>query len=296
MQADVLMQVLWIFPIYALLGWCLEVIYASVVTGKFVNRGFLNGCICPIYGLGASLMILCLVPIEHNLIVLFFGALLLGSLLELIGGFLLKHLFHITWWDYSDEPLNIGGYICLKFSLAWGVAGIFLVRIIHPPIADLVQITPPILRTSLLLVFYVYFIVDVLLTVLTVLKLNRDLQEITRLSALIQKSGDALAKGIGTPAIEAARRIGESELAEKAKELTARVQTAAEDTRVKLHAKLEDSERLTALLGNMQGARLRLFKAFPNMKASQNIGALHEMKRRVRIHIQKNRDDNTSPK
>ena len=291
MLTDVLIQILWVFPIYSLLGWCLEVIYSSVVTGKFVNRGFLNGSICPIYGLGASLMILCLTPVAHNLIALFFGALLLGSLLELVGGFLLKHLFHITWWDYSDEPLNIGGYICLKFSLVWGVIGVLLIGVIHPPIAELLRVTPPVLLVSILLLFYTYFIVDSVVTVLTILKLSRDLREITRLSALLQKGSDTLARSIGAPAIGAARRIEESELAEKAKDLTTRVQTTTEDARVKLQAKLEDSERLHTMLDNIQGARLRLFKAFPNMKTSKNSDALYEMKQRLKHRMQRSQND-----
>jgi len=261
------MDILWIFPIYAFLGWCLEVIYAAVSTGKLVNRGFLGGFICPIYGLGAGLIILALTPVAGNIFLLFLGAALLGSLLELVAGFLLKSLFHITWWDYSDEPFNIGGFICLKFSLVWGVVGVGLIHFIHPAILDLIRLIPSTVLWVLLALFYVYFITDIVTTVLTIRDLNRDLREITRLSELINKSGENLARRIGTPAIEAAQKF--------------------EDTRAKLGAKLEDSERLHALLEKTSNARLRLFRAFPNMKTARNGGALREMKERIKTRVRR---------
>ena len=256
-MADVLPHLIWIFPLYSFLGWCLEVIYCSVFTGKFVNRGFLNGCICPIYGLGAGLMILLLTPVKPNLLALFLGALILGSLLELIGGFLLKHTFHITWWDYAGRFLNLGGYICLRNSLMWGALGVVLLQIVHPFLAYLVLAIPTGLRTGLLVLFYVYFAVDAAVTLLSALKLKRDLREITRLSALIHKGSDAFAQGLGDSAIGAAHKITES----KAREV------------------------VEHLLSNRDSVRLRLFKAFPNMRAQHHNNALHEMKQRIKDRV-----------
>ena len=113
---------LWIFFIYSFLGWCTEVSYAALVTGKFVNRGFLNGPVCPVYGFGVVIVLSILVPLKGNLLVLFIGSVVLTSLLEWLTGFLLEKIFHQRWWDYSDQPFNIGGYICLRFSIAWGFA------------------------------------------------------------------------------------------------------------------------------------------------------------------------------
>ena len=114
-------DLLWYFTIYSFLGWCSEVIFATVTTGKFVNRGFLNGPVCPIYGFGMVLVLAILTPVQQSGLALFFGGMILASALELAGGWALKKIFHTTWWDYSDQPFNLGGYICLKFSLAWGV-------------------------------------------------------------------------------------------------------------------------------------------------------------------------------
>jgi len=279
MSDSMLFKLLWIFPVYSFLGWCLEVIYNSVNTGEFVNRGFLNGAVCPIYGVGAAVMTGALASFQDNLLYLFLGSFLIGSLLELAGGFLMKKLFHMSWWDYSDQPMNIGGYICLKFSLAWGIAGIMLMRIIHPLVTELVGLMPDLLL--ILIVFYTVFIADVIITVISVLKLSRDLKEAERLSRMLHKSSDAIAKGVGNTAIHISDRVKELEIGEKAKEASERMHTAVEDGRKRVYNKLEDSRRLNALLDRGGVVRLRLFKAFPKMKNTAHSGVLEEMKKRL---------------
>lgn len=113
-------ELLWLFFIYAFFGWCIEVVFCGLNEGHFINRGFLNGPVCPIYGVGGVIVVLCLTPIKDNLFLLFVGSALLTSILELITGFALDKIFHARWWDYTDMPFNIGGYICLKFSIYWG--------------------------------------------------------------------------------------------------------------------------------------------------------------------------------
>ena len=112
------------FFLYAFLGWCCEVIYATLKTGKFVNRGFLNGPVCPIYGTGVVLLLLALTPLRDYAWAVFLAAALICSALELITGFVLEKLFHKKWWDYSDRHFNLCGYICLEMSLLWGVAAL----------------------------------------------------------------------------------------------------------------------------------------------------------------------------
>ena len=115
-------QLLWIFFLYAFLGWCTEVSYAALRTGKFVNRGFLNGPVCPIYGCGVVVVLAGLEPLKGNFVLLFLGSVVLTSALEWATGFVLEKLFRQRWRDYSDKPFNLGGYICLEFSVMWGFA------------------------------------------------------------------------------------------------------------------------------------------------------------------------------
>ena len=87
-------ELLWLFFIYAFFGWCIEVVFCGLNEGHFINRGFLNGPVCPIYGVGGVIVVLCLTPIKDNIFLLFVGSALLTSILELITGFALDKIFH----------------------------------------------------------------------------------------------------------------------------------------------------------------------------------------------------------
>lgn len=135
-------EVVWIFLIYAFIGWCTEVSYATLDVGKFVNRGFLNGPYCPIYGIGVLVVVVILTPLKNSLLILFIGSFVLTSVLEYITGYVLEKVFHNKWWDYSDKPFNIKGYVCLKFSILWGLACSFIMLVIHPIVMGFIHIIP----------------------------------------------------------------------------------------------------------------------------------------------------------
>ena len=113
------------FFTYGFLGWCTEVAYATAKQKRFVNRGFLNGPVCPIYGVGVSVVIYFLTPVSGNFFFLYLSSTVLVTVLEGLTGYFMDKIFHHKWWDYSNQPLNIGGYVCLIFSLVWGVARLF---------------------------------------------------------------------------------------------------------------------------------------------------------------------------
>ena len=144
-------EVVWIFVIYAFIGWCTEVAYAATEKGVFVNRGFLNGPYCPIYGCGVLIVVAVLTPLKHNLIILFLGSFLMTSLLEFFTGFILEKAFHNKWWDYSDKPFNIKGYVCLKFSILWGLACSFIMLVLHPIIYRFIKTIPHMLGVFIFL-------------------------------------------------------------------------------------------------------------------------------------------------
>ncbi len=171
-------EVTWIFLIYALLGWCTEVAYATLNTGRFVNRGFLNGPVCPIYGCGVVVVVALLEPLKQYGIILFAGSFFLTSFIEFITGFILEKLFKNRWWDYSEEPFNIKGYVCLKFSIIWGLGCLFVVLIIHPIIYNLIGLVPFIIGVLLLLAGSLLFVIDLVVTTSTILKFNRHLQSL----------------------------------------------------------------------------------------------------------------------
>ena len=122
-----------LFLIYSFLGWCAEVIFVVLDTHSFDNRGFLRGPVCPIYGFGIILVVSCLNPLAGTWIRLFFASVALTTALELVVGIFLKKVFHHEWWNYDEFRFNLGGYICLRFSLLWGLGCLFVVKLLHPP-------------------------------------------------------------------------------------------------------------------------------------------------------------------
>lgn len=120
------------FFIYAFLGWSLEVIYAMYVERTFVNRGFLFGPICPIYGFGALILIGSLRNVKGNKILKFIIAVIAFSVFEYIVSYILEVLFNQRWWDYSNDILNLNGRISILYSLVWGILGIIFTEKLHP--------------------------------------------------------------------------------------------------------------------------------------------------------------------
>ncbi len=107
-----------------------------------MNRGFLNGPVCPIYGFGMIIVLFTLTPLVDNLLLLYIRRRHPAQCLELVGGWALYKLYHTRWWDYSDFPFNIGGYICLEFSLLWGVGTVVVMKARSPHHCGLVDMVP----------------------------------------------------------------------------------------------------------------------------------------------------------
>lgn len=244
-------NILWYFFIYAFLGWCLEVCFCSIQTGSFVNRGFLNGPVCPIYGFGMLIAGSSLAPVRDNLILLFFGGMVLASALELVGGWALKKLFHTTWWDYSMSR-STPRYICLKFSLAWGVCVTFAVRVLHPGGRGARGPHPHVLGVVLCAVFCVLIVIDIAATVASILRLEKALGRISAVAARMREGSDAIAESLGDKAIAVDGRLDSY-----GPEFSARMDL--------LRAEMADSRHR---------AELRLLRAFPRMKNLRHSEAL----------------------
>lgn len=131
----------WFF-IYSFLGWLWETCYVSAKKGEIVNRGFINGPFCTIYGFGAISVYLILKPVSGNLLLLFVGGIVVATVLEYVTAALMESIFHTSWWDYSDKKFNFQGRICLGASLGWGVFSIGLFRVLHPLVEDIVALYP----------------------------------------------------------------------------------------------------------------------------------------------------------
>ena len=246
-------QAVWIFIIYAFLGWCSEVAFAAVNKCKFVNRGFLNGPVCPIYGVGMLIVVLCLWNLRDRPLLLFLGSALLTTALEFVTGFVLERFFHDKWWDYSDMPFNIKGYVCLKFTILWGLAASFIIGAIHRFIYMLIEKTPFVLGAILLAVFSAAFIADFIVTLTALVKLPKKLKAMAEAERALRAVSDKIGENISDTTI-AAKEKGEA-LAEENKPRLEELKAEYEKKKKEFSAMLERNF-----------VQRRIFKAFPNLK------------------------------
>lgn len=271
------------FLMYAFLGWVVEVVYHVVSVGKIINRGFLNGPLCPIYGFGMIGILAFLKPLSGHPLLLYGGGILFATFVELAGGFILFKIFHLRWWDYSNEPFNLGGYICLRFSIAWGICIVLVLKVIHPVVELNVHILDHLPGHIIIAVLYVIFLADFLITVLSIMNLNKDLKRLNALAAEMRRSSDKLTDRIGNATFDMEVKVQEGrvqaalaraegrdkleEIRDRADDLTDHIRDRADDVTDQIREKAEQignrilaHHRTHALLGYE-----RLRRAFPNM-------------------------------
>ena len=131
-----LINILYIFVIYSILGFIVETLYTSILSHRFMHRGFLFGPYIPIYGFGAAFITFFIQGFQGKPLVIFILSLIICSLLEYITSYVLEILFHARWWDYSKQFMNLNGRICLKNSCLFGIGGILIVDVINTRILD----------------------------------------------------------------------------------------------------------------------------------------------------------------
>jgi len=169
------------FLVYAVIGWVTEVIYQAVSKGIVVNRGFLNGPICPIYGTGAVVATLIFNEIfkngEAKLWQIFLICMLGSAVIEFVTSYVLEKLFHAVWWDYSEVPFNIQGRICLPASTGFGIAGIFVVKYISPAVFGLFVDVPPLVIEGIAMILIAVLGADLALTVSGLTELVKKMEE-----------------------------------------------------------------------------------------------------------------------
>ena len=128
-----------LFLIYSFLGWTIEVIVTFYKDKKFVNRGFLLGPYCPIYGFSSIVMILYLNRYCDSFITVFLLAVVVCSIIEYLVSYLMEKLFNARWWDYSNRKFNINGRVCLENSIWFGLLGTLLIYVVNPFLYNLIS-------------------------------------------------------------------------------------------------------------------------------------------------------------
>ena len=133
-------RILAYFIIYSVIGFVIETIFGILTKGVLESRkSFLYGPFCSIYGLGAVLMILPLQKFNKNNYTLFAAGFIICSIIEYMVSLIGELIFHVKWWDYSDQIFNINGRICVLFSLFWGLLAIYLMSDVNKKIDRLID-------------------------------------------------------------------------------------------------------------------------------------------------------------
>lgn len=277
-------QYIFFFFLYSMLGWISEVIFAALDTGKLVNRGFLNGPLCPIYGSGMVAILFLIGRWADNVFVVFFGGMLITTLVELIGGIILYRAFHTRWWDYSDQPFNLGGYICLKFSLMWGLGSILLVMVFHPLIEKPVLSIPETPLVVIDLVLLALFAVDLGLSIAAAIGLNKRMTQIEEARSAMRVLSDKLTEVVGTSALNADELLDEQKLQLALARMEGR--DNMEQLRTEFEARAaEATARYRAAVNQLeQNTRFgpgRLLKAFPRMKSRDHADTVARLRVRA---------------
>lgn len=161
-----------LFVFYSFLGWLMEVTQGYVRHKKFVNRGFLIGPYCPIYGYGAISMTLLLKGYANDPIVLFVMAIVICSILEYTTSFVMEKLFKIRWWDYSNRKFNINGRICLETMIPFGILGCLMIYFVNPFMFAIIDMIPSNLINIIAVILFIIYLVDnaVSITIISNLK------------------------------------------------------------------------------------------------------------------------------
>lgn len=283
-------NLLWYFLFYSFGGWVVEVIYHAVVHGKIVNRGFLNGPVCPIYGMGVDglLIVMHLIqPVDSantsSLLVFVVGT-LVCTLVELIVGWLLDVRYHTRWWDYSKQPLNFHGYICLGFSLVWGLAVVMVFKIVHPWMQQqtdrMSTFLPQPWGWILLGIFYAMLLADLIVTLAVLAGLEKEIKELGQIQASMRRLSNGLTETIGTSSVKVAQKVqhGQVQAALGAKEGKERLAQTLEEGKIRFAQSkvgenmLEMQSRYDQLIQKVTSSHYahRIFAAFPDIHLHDN--------------------------
>ena len=256
---------LWLM-IYSIIGWIYESTICSIGQRKLINRGFLNGPYCPIYGTGAVLVLLVLGRIQNPVLLFFAGAVLTCSL-EYLTSWLMEKLFHARWWDYSKRKFNIGGRVCLIGAVVFGAFSVVLILVLHPFIKSLTdRLTDPALNIICAMLF-VGIVSDLIVTVKGLLGTHA---VFTEYAVLLQQKRRELSEKLRLGAEEGRERIRELSAEERMK-LHEAAELGAEEREKIRRTTEEERERFYAKLQmRLNAQQRRTINSFPQWKLTRN--------------------------
>lgn len=236
------------FIIYSFIGWLYESTLCSITGKKLVNRGFLNGPICPVYGVGAVLVIYTFYGDQMKILPLFLSSMVLTTTVEYLTSVILERLFHAKWWDYTGRPFNIHGRVYLLGAIVFATLSVLVVTYVHPIISSFVRSLSPNVLVMTGSIIFLIFMMDLFFTVRHLLLLNG------RIAAVREEFDKFINEGV----------------------------LKVEDLKQILQDKIEGTvlytDRVKALFQKGRFQNRRLFNAFPEMKPLKESEIFNKLK------------------
>lgn len=228
------------FVTYSFMGWVYESTLCSITGKKLVNRGFLNGPVCPVYGFGAILVVYSFYGRETDFLPLFLSSMVLATVVEYLTSVILEVFFHARWWDYSGRPFNVHGRVYLTGSLVFATLSVLIINYVHPWVSGYLDTFPQYLIVYFALALFLLLFMDLFITVRHLLLLN------VRIAAVKE---------------EFDRLIKEGEV--KLEDLRHMLQNRIEDTVIY-------TDKVKALFQKGRIQNRRIFNAFPEIMPLKN--------------------------
>lgn len=268
-----------LFFIYSFIGWVWETTYCSIIEHRFINRGFLHGPLCPVYGFGGMIVMYLLKPIANTWLLLFLTSIFLLSVLEYFTSWILEKIFHTKWWDYSKTKFNLNGRICLKSSVCFGIMGTLAAHFLHPFLEKTIFSIPLNWANIIGLFLLSIFVFD---TVFTAIKLANFSSHMANLKEFL----DSLKRKYGTETWFQEKNHSVSALFEALK------------FRIK-DEKLTVSENFLKKLEQLslrQQQFLATIKKYPAMKSLKFKAGIEDLRHRLKLEQEKNKGKSRNQK
>ncbi len=284
-------KIIFYFIIYSFFGWCLESVYKTIIFKKVTNSGFLYGPFCPMYGIGAVMMIAAS-NLSDNILVIFLLGFFIFTLWEYLVAVVLEKLFKTKYWDYSHLKFNFQGRICLKNSIYWGILGVLLVFVIQPVVENLTNAIPENVLFYLNIAICLIIFVDAIVTIVKKMVIDKKIRKLFEIGETIKEKIEEFKSEINPEKLTELKSIidskkvtnlkGKSDIndAKKEKHYTENLNKVILDLKLKQDLlKIKIYKRI-----------IKLRKAFPEM-TSENIAKfmtqkieLKDLKEKIKKH------------
>lgn len=256
-----------LFFIYSFLGWLIETIGDTIKKKKFVNRGFLIGPYCPIYGTGVLLITIFLTKYKHDIWITFFMSLVICGILEYLTSYVMEKLFKARWWDYSTNKFNINGRICLETLIPFGIAGILIIYIGNPLLLKYINMIPQLAMHIFIGILLVGYIIDLAISFRIILNLKQMSREFKDNTVEISEKVKNIIRqksGLYRRLLQAFPRVKENVLYNRWDEIKKRIEESKEEIREKLDSSKEE------LINKIEISKQKFQNRIDNSKAEIN--------------------------